>query len=83
MNIHNRLARLEESPELRDFEEERRSRRIMELIAIGTLRLRRLTVLSVAQLSESELLGIIGADKPRYVRALSGFIARRRREAHA
>jgi hypothetical protein len=83
MNLNGRLARLEDSPQLCEIEKERNSLRLMQLIAIGTLRLKGLTVVSVAQLSETELLDIIGTNKRGYEQALSGFVTQRRKEAHA
>lgn len=77
MNLDQRLARIENSPQMQGVKSERRKRRIMELIALGTLRLKGRGG-DVSRMSEAELLSAIGADKESYERALSAFIVRRK-----
>jgi hypothetical protein len=80
MNLDNRLLRIEDSPHLRELEKEKKGHRLMQLVALGTLRLKGREVGDLSQLSKSELLDIIGTDKQSYEQAIKGFAARRRSE---
>jgi hypothetical protein len=77
MRLTQRIKHLEDATagEQGVMTTQRKKRRLMELIALGTLRHKGQPERPVERLSEGELLDIIGADKEGYERAVGDFAA--------
>lgn len=74
MQTKSRLQRIETDERTAQAERAEKEHRLMALIARGTLRTRgQDTGADLLRLSESELLGIIGADKQSYETAMRDF----------